>query len=57
MHNNFPHLLTEVGTPSGLNREELGNPIDIHMNPMKEGPLPQLVGFLEDALSQLIRGK
>jgi hypothetical protein len=56
MHKHFPHLLMEVGTLPGLNREELGNPIDIHVNP-KEGTLPQPTGFLEGTLSQLIGGQ
>jgi hypothetical protein len=56
MHKHFPHLLTEVGTLPGLNREELGNPTNIHVNP-KEGTLPQPTGFLEGSLSQLIGGQ
>jgi hypothetical protein len=53
MHKYFFHLLIEVGTLLGLNKEELGNPIDIHVNP-KEDTLPQPVGFLEAALCHLI---
>jgi hypothetical protein len=56
MHKYFTHFLIEVGTLSGLNREELANPIDIHMNP-KEDTLPHLVGFLKGTLSQLIGGE
>jgi hypothetical protein len=46
----------EVGTLPGLNREELRNPIYIHVNP-KEDELPQPVIFLQGSLSQLIGGK
>jgi len=56
MHKHFPHLLTKVGTLLGLNSEELGKSTDIHVNP-KEGVLPQLDGFLEVSLSQLIGGQ
>jgi hypothetical protein len=56
MHKHFPHLLMEVGTLLGLNREELDNPTNIHVNP-KECALPQPVGFLEGTLSQLIGGE
>jgi hypothetical protein len=56
MHKHFPHLLTKVGTLSGLNKEELGNPTDIHVNP-KEGALPLPARFLEGTLSQLIGGQ
>jgi hypothetical protein len=56
MHKHFPHLLTKVGTLSGLNMEELGNPTNIHVNP-KEDALPQPTRFLEGSLSQLIGGQ
>ena len=49
-HKHFPHLLIEVGTLPGLNMEELGKPMNIHLNP-KEGTLPQPLGFLEGLFS------
>jgi hypothetical protein len=56
MHKHFPHLLTEVGTLLGLNSEELGNSMNIHVNP-KEGALPQLARFLEVSLYLFIGGQ